>query len=296
MNYSNRIALPKPFYAFALLGYLCIGCTSGLPTDSAGTAATTPATAQPATAPTPEAFSKLVWSDEFDSPNLDTSKWEMEVGDKWHNNELQAYTNRATNAFTKDGFLVIEAKQERLREANYTSARLRTKGKGDWQFGKVEVRAKLPSGQGIWPAIWMMPTDDVYGGWPKSGELDIMELRGKTPNQVLGTIHYGTTWPGNKNISGEYDLPTGTFSDDFHIFSITWSKDLIRWYVDGQQFYEVTPETIAPEHYPYNSRFYLILNLAVGGDFGGNPDTTTTFPQQMLVDYARVYKLPEEDS
>ncbi len=239
----------------------------------------------------PAAYTKLVWSDEFDGKTVDLAKWEFEVNDKGGgNNELQYYTARPENAFNENGNLVIKANKENYLTRNYTSARMRTRNKGDWKFGKIEVRAKLPKGQGIWPAIWMLPTDEVYGGWPKSGEIDIMEVIGNKPNELHGTIHYGSDWPNNKHMGTSITLPAGDFSDDFHVFSIVWEKDLIRWFLDGNQYFSVKPADLAPEKYPFNERFHLILNLAVGGNWPGNPDAATVFPQQMLVDYVRVYQ------
>jgi beta-glucanase (GH16 family) len=236
----------------------------------------------------PSDYTKIIWQDEFDGTSIDLNKWEMEIGDKWFNNELQAYTNSPANAFIQTGNLVIQANKETLRSANYTSARMRTKLKGDWTYGKIDVRAKLPKGQGIWPAIWMLPTDEVFGGWPKSGEIDIMEFLGHDLKTTYGTVHYGQEWPKNQHQGTGYKLPSGTFSDGFHIFSIIWTKDFIRWYVDGEQFFSITKGALSPENYPFNNRFHLILNLAVGGDWPGNPDANTVFPQQMLVDYVRV--------
>ncbi|HEY8400607.1 MAG TPA: glycoside hydrolase family 16 protein [Cytophagaceae bacterium] len=243
----------------------------------------------------PEDYTRLVWSDEFDSTSLSTARWNYQVGPNWQNEELQAYTNNPENIYVENGSLVIQAKNEPITLSGvtkqYSSARITTRNKGDWKYGKIEVRAKLPKGKGIWPAIWMMPTDDVYGGWPQSGEIDIMELKGSAPYVTQGTIHYGPG-PSSIHISDYFELEKGDFSDDYHVFSILWEKDLIRWYVDGKMFFYVEPKTIAPEKYVFNERFHLILNCAVGGWFDGNPDETTQFPQKMYVDYVRVYQKP----
>jgi beta-glucanase (GH16 family) len=138
----------------------------------------------------------------------------------------------------------------------------------------------------------MLPTDEKFGGWPKSGEIDIMEVVGHQPDTLHGTVHYGSDWPNNQHKGSLYVLPKGDFSEDFHVFSIVWDKDLIRWYVDGKRYFMVKPEDLKPHHYPFNEKFHLILNLAVGGNWPGNPDATTIFPQKMLVDYVRVYKKP----
>ena len=173
---------------------------------------------------------------------------------------------------------------------------MRTANKGDWTYGKIEVRAKLPYGQGLWPAIWMLPTDWEYGGWPLSGEIDIMEIVGHQPNRVYGTIHYGNSWPNNSQSGNAYVLPTGDFSDDYHVFSIEWEENEIRWYVDGllysTQNFWFTPS--APYPAPFDKRFHILLNVAVGGNWPGSPDETTVFPQEMRVDYVRIYEKTEE--
>jgi len=240
---------------------------------------------------------KLVWSDEFDTDTIDTTQWSFMIGDgsaygldRWGNNELQYYTKRDTNAFIEDGKLVIQALKENFEGEKYTSTRMRTKGKGDWKFGKIEVRARLPKGQGIWPAIWMLPTEEIYGTWPKSGEIDIMELVGHEPHIVHGTIHYGPDWPNNQYTGKTYELADGDFSSDFHIFMIEWEFNAIRFYVDENEFFTVTPAITLPHNYPFNERFHLLLNVAVGGNWPGNPDGTTEFPQRMEIDYVRVYQ------
>ncbi|MEX0662445.1 MAG: glycoside hydrolase family 16 protein [Balneolaceae bacterium] len=241
---------------------------------------------------------ELIWSDEFDSDELDQEKWSYQFGTGeeqgltgWGNNELQYYTDHQENVFLEDGQLHIVAFQEDYEEMEYTSARIRTIDKGDWQHGKIEVRAKLPQGQGIWPAIWMLPTEEVYGGWPKSGEIDIMEAVGHEPEIIHGTVHYGTDWPDNEYTGTPFSLENGIFADNFHTFSIEWEEDQIIWFVDGNEFYSVTPDDLEPHPYPFNEEFHLILNLAVGGNWPGNPDETTEFPQSIVVDYVRVYQI-----
>ncbi len=245
----------------------------------------------------PETPFTLVWSDEFVSAEVDTTKWSFMIGDGteygivgWGNNELQYYTSREENVYIEEGTLIIQALKGGYENKQYTSARLRTKGKADWKYGKIEIRAQLPEGQGIWPAIWMLPTEEIYGGWPKSGEIDIMELVGHEPHKVHGTVHYGEDWPNNKFLGQAYTLREGNFSDDFHVFTIEWERNEIRFFVDENEFFKVTPDRISPYNYPFNQTFHLLLNIAVGGNWPGNPDATTTFPQHMLVDYVRVYQ------
>lgn len=241
---------------------------------------------------------QLVWADEFDAEELDQEKWSYQFGTGeeqgltgWGNNELQFYTDHPQNVFLEDGKLHIVAHRENHEGMEYTSGRILTLDKGDWQFGKVEVRAKLPQGQGIWPAIWMLPTEGIYGGWPKSGEIDIMEMVGHEPETTHGTVHFGPDWPNNEYIGTPFSLDEGIFADDFHTFTIEWEEDQIKWFVDGDKFYSVTPDDLDPHPYPFNEKFHLILNLAVGGNWPGNPDETTEFPQSMIVDYVRVYQV-----
>lgn len=240
---------------------------------------------------------ELVWSDGFEGTELDSSKWEYQLGTGaeygltgWGNNELQFYTGREKNVYLENGHLFITALEENFEGMDYTSGRIRTLNKGDWKFGKIEARAKLPEGQGIWPAIWMMPTEQVYGGWPKSGEIDIMELVGHKPSVLHGTVHFGPDWPENEQISASTELQNGTFGDSFHLFGIEWEEDEIRWYLDGKEYHRVTSRDLDPFHYPFNEKFHLIMNLAVGGNWPGNPDSTTVFPQSLIVDYVRVYQ------
>ncbi|NNE45962.1 MAG: glycoside hydrolase family 16 protein [Rhodothermales bacterium] len=243
---------------------------------------------------------QLVWNDEFEGDRVDTGKWSFQVGDGcdiglcgWGNNELQSYTT--TNASVEDGKLVITAERESVGGRDYTSARVRTANKGDWKYGRFEIRAKLPPGQGFWPAIWLLPTDGTYGGWAASGEIDIMEAQGQAPRTVLGTLHYGDTFPNNQSSGGAYSLPSGFFTDSFHTFVLEWSEGRMLWYVDDVP-YQVQTEwntVSAPFPAPFDQRFHLLLNVAVGGNFVGAPDGTTTFPQSMEVEYVRVYQKPD---
>jgi len=234
----------------------------------------------------------LVWDEDFKGNTLDLNSWEYQLGDSgWGNNEAQFYTDHPNNTFVKDGFLHIVGRIEKMGSKDYTSARIRTKGKKDFKFGRIDVRAKLPKGQGIWPAIWFMPTDDVYGGWPQSGEIDLMEMVGHEPNVLVGTVHFGPEWPKNKSVGNRYTLPQGDFSNDFHVFTLIWQENKIAWLLNDQFIYhQITPDLLKPEKYPFNERFHLILNLAIGGNWPGYPDATTVFPQEMVVDYVKVYQ------
>lgn len=242
----------------------------------------------------------LVWSDEFADDSLDTSKWSYQYGtgsseglSGWGNNELQYYTDRPENIYVADGKLHIVAQQERYANRNYTSARIRSINQGDWTYGRFEIRARLPEGRGLWPAIWMMPTESVYGVWAASGEIDIMELVGHEPDVVHGTLHYGGTWPNNIHRSASFRKQDGPFSDDFHTFTLQWTERDMRWYVDGQ-LYSIRPgdwhSVGHPFPAPFDQDFHMILNVAVGGNWPGSPDPTTSFPQEMVVDYVRVYQ------
>ncbi len=240
---------------------------------------------------------KLVWNDEFDGPSLDYKKWEIEVNAfGGGNNELQIYTDRKENVRIEDGHLVLEARRDNhgiagtVRE--YSSGRIRSKHRGDWKYGKFETRARLPAGQGVWSAIWMLPTDEKYGTWASSGEIDIMEFKGQEPDVVWGTLHYGSQWPGNKHTGDTYKLEKGNFTDDFHIFTLEWEEGAIRWYVDGKLTQTQTKWESNGGKFPapFDQEFHMLLNLAIGGGFLGNPDGTTKFPREMQVDYVRVYQ------
>ncbi len=242
----------------------------------------------------------LVWQDDFDGEDLDSGKWSVQVGDGcdlgicgWGNDELQWYQRE--NVSVSEGLLVITARRETAGGKEYTSARIRTAGRADWTYGRFEVRARLPRGQGIWPAIWMLPTDEAYGTWAASGEIDIMELLGHEPATVHGTLHYGGRWPENTHSGASYTLPSGTFSDDFHVFALEWENGVFRWYVDGVLYQTQTrwSTTDGPYPAPFDRRFHLLVNVAVGGNWPGPPDTTTRFPQRMEVDWVRVYRRDE---
>ncbi len=242
----------------------------------------------------------LVWSDEFNGPNgsaVDASKWVSETGGGgWGNNELESYTNRLQNAYQQDRNLVIKVLQEKFTASdgiarNYTSARLKTQGKFTQAYGRFEARIKIPRGQGIWPAFWMLGDDIDKAGWPDCGEIDIMENIGKEPALVHGTIH-GPGYSGDKGIGAPFALPDQRpFADDFHIYAVEWEPNAIRFYVDDHLYETRTPSDLPQgTKWVYDHPFFLLLNVAVGGGWPGNPDASTVFPQTMLVDYVRVYR------
>jgi len=235
----------------------------------------------------------LVWSDEFNGTQVDLTKWSFETGTGcdislcgWGNNELQYY--KSQNATVSNGILSITAKKERVNGSTYTSARMKSLLKGDWTYGRFEARIKLPSGDGLWPAFWMLPSDNFYGGWPASGEIDIMENISSTPNTVLGTLHYGSSNSTHQYTGSSFTLNSGTFADAFHNFAIEWEPGTIRWFVDDVLYQTITSSDISPENWPFDKRFFFIMNLAVGGNLGGTVDPNI-FPQSMQVDYIRVY-------
>ncbi len=238
-----------------------------------------------------------VWSDEFDGTSVDESKWSFQLGDgcdiglcQWGNNELQSY--RSENASVTGGRLIITAREESFGGYSYTSARMRTIGKGDWRYGRFEIAAKLPKGKGLWPAIWMLPTETIYGVWAASGEIDIMEMRGSIPDVVQGTIYYGRTSPDQVTTTAFYTLPSGDFSTDFHEFALEWDPRELRWYVDDVLYRTENNWFSENGNYPapFDTEFHLLLNVAVGGDYDGPPDASTVFPQTMEVDYVHVYR------
>jgi beta-glucanase (GH16 family) len=278
---------------------------------------------------------ELVWSDEFDGDQVDETKWSFEEN-CWGggNNEQQCYTNRLDNSVVADGLLTIIAKREDFTGPNnpngdtnnlatlpYTSARLRTINKGDWTYGRFEISAKMPQGQGTWPAIWMLPTDYVYGGWAASGEIDIMEAvnlkaqsdasgaqEGDEENRIHGTLHYGRSWPGNVASGTDFSLPNGINpADGFHEYAIEWEDGEIRWYIDDIHYATQTSDGWYAQYVdedgvlrdaegsaPFNERFHMLINLAVGGNWAANVNETgideSVFPQTMQVDYVRVYE------
>jgi beta-glucanase (GH16 family) len=237
---------------------------------------------------------QLVWSDEFTAPDgspVDPGKWARDIGGwGWGNNEWQYYTDRVENARIEKEMLAIVAREEVFQNRNYTSARLKTLGTFARAYGKFEARIKLPHGQGIWPAFWMLGENFPTVGWPSSGEIDIMENVSYQPSTVHGTIH----GPGY-SVGASFSLPAGQrFADDFHVFGLEWEPDEIRWYVDGALYQTRTPADLPPgTAWVFDRPFFLLLNVAVGSKWPGYPDATTAFPQTMLVDYVRVYATSE---
>jgi beta-glucanase (GH16 family) len=246
----------------------------------------------------------LAWSDEFGGPNgsgVDPTRWVLEVGGGgWGNQELEYYTNRSQNAYVQDGRLVIRAQREKYKgkdgmTRDYTSARLKTHGKFSQLYGRFEARAKIPYGQGLWPAFWMLGDNIDSADWPACGEIDIMENVGKEPSTVHGTIH-GPGYSGSAGIGDSYTLSVGKrFADDFHIFAVEWEPNAIHFYVDGD-LYSTRTRADLPQgrQWVFDHPFFLLMNVAVGGGWPGSPDASTIFPQTMLVDYVRVYRRPGE--
>jgi beta-glucanase (GH16 family) len=244
---------------------------------------------------------QLVWSDEFNQPDgspPDPTKWSYDTGNGgWGNNELENYTSRTNNVRIVGGQLVIEADQENYGGSSYTSGRILTQGKWSWTYGRIEARIKIPRGQGIWPAFWMLGTNINSVNWPTCGEIDIMENIGKTSDQGTdhGTIHgpqSGGDYNGGAGVGSTYTLPGGAaLADDFHIYAVQWTTNQIQWFLDTNLFFTATPASLpGGSTWVFTQPQFLLLNVAVGGNWPGNPDGTTVFPQQMLVDYVRVYK------
>ncbi|MEA3462883.1 MAG: family 16 glycosylhydrolase [Bacteroidota bacterium] len=242
---------------------------------------------------------RLVWADEFDGDTLNTNKWSYMIGDGteygipgWGNNELQYYQEE--NVSVGDGVMTITAKRENVETSQFTSGRIRTIDMGDWTYGRFEFRAKMPVGKGLWAAIWMLPTDENYGGWAASGEIDIMEYLGDDTTKVYGTIHYGGQWPENEHRGTDYVTDDTAFHKAFHTFALEWEEGKLRWYVDGELFQNLGTgmwySSAADFPAPFNRRFHLLINLAVGGNWPGDPDANTHFPQRLVVDYVRVYQ------
>lgn len=230
-------------------------------------------------------YHHLVWSDEFDASPLNTSFWNYEQGATgWGNNELQNYTNSTANVHIDTGYLHITALNPVA--SSYTSGRITTQGKKEFINCRVEIRAKLPEGQGIWPALWMLGSNFPTAGWPKCGEIDIMELLGHEPSVVHGAVHWDLN--GHTSRTNSYSLTSGKFSTGFHVFSLIWTPNRLIWFVDDQQFFYLT-RTSMPS-FPFSLPQFFIFNVAVGGNWPGYPDETTIFPQHMIVDYIRVYQ------
>jgi len=242
---------------------------------------------------TPESYVgyDLSWGEEFNGSTINTSDWTHEIGaGGWGNQESQYYTDRPENSFLTDGNLIIEALEENYNGAPYTSARLITQNKKLFQYGRVDIRAILPEGQGIWPALWMLGTNISDIGWPACGEIDIMELVGHEPSTVHGTAHWGNQGQSSSDRKGSsYTLSGEKFSEKYHVFSLIWEPNSIKWLVDDNQYFSLTNSEVNG-NYPFNAEFFFIFNIAVGGQWPGDPDQTTQFPQRMYVDYIRVFQ------
>lgn len=273
------------------LGLAACGTNRG----SSPPATSLPATPLPAT-PTPRPGAnkpgwELVWADEFEASSLNRENWIPETGaGGWGNNERQFYTDRPENVRLENGHLIIEARKESYRGSDYTSARLKTQYLHSWAYGRMEARLKLPTGQGIWPAFWMLGDDFPTAGWPGCGEIDIMENIGD-PLTVYGTVH-GPGYSGGGGIGESYTSSQGSLAEEFHVYAVEWTPTEISWFVDDVRFNTITSRDV-PGEWVYDHPFFLILNLAVGGNWPGYPDQTTEFPQQLVVDYVRVYRDPD---
>ncbi|MFI1772601.1 glycoside hydrolase family 16 protein [Thalassobellus citreus] len=270
---------PKLLMSFLLVGVLVL---SSCATDDTQTVAR---------------FTELTVQDEFDSDGaLNTSIWSYDIGNGdgtpaglgWGNNELQYYTNRSENVTVQNGVLIISAKKEDYNGASYTSARILTKGKFAQKYGRFEARIRLPYGQGLWPAFWLLGDNIDTVSWPQCGEIDIMENRGQEPTLINGTVH-GPGYSGGASITKPYNLENDRFDTGFHIFGIEWGPEYINYYVDDVLYNQITPADVTGE-WVFNHPFYIIINLAVGGNYVGTPNAETVFPQNMLIDYVRVYK------
>lgn len=241
-------------------------------------------------------FNNLVMDDGFNGEGAPNDLfWDYEIGNGeaqgipgWGNNELQYYTDRPENILVEDGMLKITARQEEYEGSSYTSGRILTRGKLEQTYGRFEARIKLPWGQGVWPAFWLLGDDsDGTVSWPQIGEIDIMENRGQEPTLINGSVH-GPGYSGANAITKPYELLDDRFDTGFHIFGVEWGPNYINYYVDGTLYNQITPVDVTGE-WVFNHNFYIIINLAVGGNYVGSPDESTVFPQEMLVDYVRVY-------
>ncbi|MEL6973989.1 MAG: glycoside hydrolase family 16 protein [Bacteroidota bacterium] len=258
------------------LAVLAIWAFAGCETDDTQTVAT---------------FTNLVLDENFDTDGApNDALWNFDIGtgiDGWGNQELQYYTDRTENVTVQNGVLLITAQQEAFEGSQYTSARLLTKDKFEQEYGRFEARMRLPYGQGIWPAFWMLGADIDDNPWPGAGEIDIMEYRGQEPTVLIGSVH-GPGYSGGEAVSKEYNLENDRFDTGFHVFGIEWGPNYINYYVDDVLYNQITPEDV-PGQWVFNKPFFILVNLAVGGTFVGPPNAQTEFPQTLIVDYVRVY-------
>jgi beta-glucanase (GH16 family) len=239
---------------------------------------------------------ELVWSDEFDGDTINPANWTYDIGGwGWGNGEAQYYTDRPENARVENGLLVIESRQEKYEDKYYTSARLITQGLQAFQYGRIEARIKVPEGAGLWPAFWMLgndfnrnPDDPVDSNWPHVGEVDIMEYVGREPDLIMGTAH-GPGYSGAGGL-GRWNRQDYDIADEFHTYAVEWSENEISWFYDGEPYYTLTPEIVGDREWVFNKKFFLLLNLAVGGQLAGTIGLDTRFPANLYVDYVRVYQ------
>ncbi|MDW3179571.1 MAG: glycoside hydrolase family 16 protein [Acidimicrobiia bacterium] len=272
-------------------------------TTTTTTTAAPPDTLAPIDAPAPIPVDppegmELVWSDEFDGDAVNLENWTYDIGGwGWGNGEAQFYTDRVENARTVNGLLVVELREEQFEDKSFTSARLKTQGLQEFQYGRIEARIKVPAGSGTWPAFWMLGAEfeqdspDPAKQWPTIGEIDIMEYTGKEPDLILGTVHgpgYAGAGGKSKWFRQEFDI-----ADEWHTFAIDWSEGRIQWFFDGEQYFELTPENLGQREWVFDAPFFIILNLAHGGTLGGVIDQDLEYPIPYLVDYVRVYQEPQ---
>jgi beta-glucanase (GH16 family) len=293
---------------FAVVAAAC-GTTEEPDADEAATPSTVDATTTPSTVPAstttiaspepipvePPEGMELVWSDEFDGDTIDRSNWTYDIGGwGWGNGEAQYYTDRPENARTENGLLVIELREEQYEDSFYTSARLKTQGLQEFQYGRMEARIKVPAGTGTWPAFWMLgadfdsESDDPSNQWPNVGEIDIMEYVGREPDLVIGTIH----GPGYSGAGGrsQWNRQEFDIADDFHTFAIDWDAEGIRWFFDGEMYFEIGPDDLGDREWVFDQPFFFILNLALGGTLGGSIALDLEYPIHYYVDHVRVYQ------
>ncbi len=276
MNFKNRYIGKIPFILSKAFLFTALIALSGCEDDTQ----------------TVTTLNTLVWEDEFDvegAPN--SANWSFDIGtgdNGWGNSELQYYTDRDANVSVQNGMLLITAREEAYEGSRFTSARLLTKDKFEQQYGRFEARIKLPWGQGIWPAFWMLGADIDSNPWPSAGEIDIMEFRGQEPATIHGSVH-GPGYSAGEAITKTYTLENDRFDTGFHVFGIEWGPDYINYYVDDVLYNQITPADVTGE-WVFNKPFYILMNVAVGGTFVGSPSAETVFPQTMIVDYVRVYQ------
>jgi len=270
--------------------FIVVGCTVMAPEP-------TP-TSVPTPVPSPTAVWEragwtTVWHDEFDGPELDLKNWAFDIGGNgWGNQEWEVYTDRPENIRIENEMLVIEAREETVTFSGrpYSSARIKSQGLHAWKYGRIEARMKLPYGQGIWPAFWMLGENINKVGWPASGEIDILEFIGREPDHIYATVH-APGYSGGSGVGSNLIVSADSLKNDFHVYAIEWEENEIRWYFDDQQYFKLTPEDV-PSDWIFDHPFFIIINLAVGGRWPGYPDKTTVFPQFLYVDYVRVYQTP----